>query len=107
MNALRGILHHQIKTSDTLNRKSYWLYHIFVLYLQLKNKMTWNELRKIILKKGWVLYKHGSRHDLYQKAGRTDLLLLERHWTEEIKPNLHKRLLKQIEEFNEENSGNH
>ena len=58
--------------------------------------MTWNELRKIVLKKGWPLVRHGSTHDLYRKTGRDDILLLERHWNGEIKPNLEKRLLKQI-----------
>lgn len=69
--------------------------------------MTWNEFRKLILQKGWVLDRHGSRHDIYRKTGRMDCLLVERHWTEEIKPNLQNRILKQIEESHEESTGNH
>ncbi|MBO4536113.1 MAG: type II toxin-antitoxin system HicA family toxin [Bacteroidales bacterium] len=60
--------------------------------------MTWNEFRKIILRKGWMLVRHGGSHDIYRKPGRQDLLLVERHWNEEIKPNLQKRLLKQVDE---------
>ncbi|MBO4570899.1 MAG: type II toxin-antitoxin system HicA family toxin [Bacteroidales bacterium] len=60
--------------------------------------MTWNEFRKMILQKGWVLDRHGSRHDIYKKKGGKHPILVERHWREEIKPNLQKALLKQIEE---------
>jgi predicted RNA binding protein YcfA (HicA-like mRNA interferase family) len=60
--------------------------------------MTWNEFKKMILQEGWVFVRHGSRHDVYRKKGRNDPLLVERHWNEEIKPNLQKRLLKQIED---------
>ena len=62
--------------------------------------MTWNEFKKMILRKGWKLERHGSKHDIYRKNGRVDLLLVERHWNEEIKPNLQKRLLKQVEDDN-------
>ena len=60
--------------------------------------MTWNEFRVLIRKKGWVLVRHGSSHDIYRKPGRPDPLLVERHWREEIRPNLQKALLKQIED---------
>lgn len=59
--------------------------------------MTWNEFRKMILGSGWILVRHGRKHDIYRKNGRSDPLLIERHWNEEIKPNLQKRLLKQVE----------
>ena len=60
--------------------------------------MTWNEFKKMILRKGWKLERHGNKHDIYRKNGRVDPLLVERHWNEEIKPNLQKRLLKQVED---------
>ncbi len=66
---------------------------IFVI----ESKMTWNEFRKMILRKGWKLERHGGKHDIYRKSGRADPLLAERHWNEEIKPNLQKRLLKQVD----------
>lgn len=58
--------------------------------------MTWNEFRRLILKKGWVFERHGSRHDVYRKEGRNDSLCVERHWNAEINPKLQKRLLKQV-----------
>ncbi|MBR6269037.1 MAG: type II toxin-antitoxin system HicA family toxin [Bacteroidales bacterium] len=60
--------------------------------------MTWNEFRKLIHQKGWVLVRHGSSHDVYRKPGRNAPLLVERHWKDEIRPNLQKALLKQIED---------
>lgn len=60
--------------------------------------MTLNEFRRIVINEGWRLERHGSSHDIYRKPGRSDPLLLERHWNEEIKPNLQKRLLKQVED---------
>ena len=66
---------------------------IFVI----ESKMTWNEFRKMILRKGWKLERHGRKHDIYRKSGRADPLLAERHWNEEIKSNLQKRLLKQVD----------
>lgn len=62
-----------------------------------ESKMTWNAFRKMILRKGWKLERHGGKHDIYRKSGRADPLLAERHWNEEIKPNLQKRLLKQVD----------
>ena len=59
--------------------------------------MRWSELKKIAVENGWKLERNGSRHDIYRKAGRPDVLIVERHWTEEIKPGLQKRLIKQIE----------
>ncbi|MBR0255852.1 MAG: type II toxin-antitoxin system HicA family toxin [Bacteroidales bacterium] len=51
----------------------------------------------MILRKGWKLERHGGKHDIYRKTGRADPLLVERHWNEEIKPNLQKRLFKQVD----------
>ena len=45
----------------------------------------------------WKLERHGGKHDIYRKTGRADPLLVERHWNEEIKQNLQKRLLKQVD----------
>ena len=66
------------------------------IFVNLKT-MTWNEFRKMILKSGWYLDRHGGRHDIYRKNGRKYPLLVERHWQEEIRPSLLKALLKQID----------
>jgi len=38
-----------------------------------------------------------TKHDIYRKEGREDPLLIERHWNEEMKPGIQKRLCKQVE----------
>lgn len=48
--------------------------------------MTWNEFKRRAVQKGWVFIRHGSRHDVYKKEGYEGLLLIERHWQEEMKP---------------------
>jgi predicted RNA binding protein YcfA (HicA-like mRNA interferase family) len=60
--------------------------------------MTWNEFKRRAIQNGWVFVRHGSRHDVYKKEGRDELLLIERHWREEMRPNIQKKLLKQIGE---------
>ena len=82
------------------NEKKLYLFEIIsqkCAIFVIESKMTWNEFRKMILRKGWKLERHGGKHDIYRKSGRADPLLAERHWNEEIKPNLQKRLLKQVD----------
>jgi len=59
--------------------------------------MKWNELVRIAMQNGWSLYRHGKRHDIYRKPGREDEMQVGRHGSEEIKPGLMRKLLKQIE----------
>lgn len=75
----------------------FWIISQKCAIFVIESKMTWNEFRKMILRKGWKLERHGGKHDIYRKSGRADPLLAERHWNEEIKPNLQKRLLKQVD----------
>ena len=58
--------------------------------------MKWSELVKKAKEKGFVLAKHGKRHDQYknEKTGKT--LWLERHFSQEVKPSLLKDLKKII-----------
>ena len=58
--------------------------------------MTWNEFKRKAMQKGWVFVRHASRHDVYKKEGRDALLLIERHWQEEMRPNIQMKLLKQL-----------
>lgn len=59
--------------------------------------MTWREFERIARKNGWRFVRHGSRHDIYMKEDREDLLEIERHWDSEMRPGIQKRLRKQIE----------
>ena len=59
--------------------------------------MTWAEFKRYAGKHGWMLVRHGTKHDIYRKEGREDPLLIERHWNDEMKPGIQKRLCKQVE----------
>lgn len=58
--------------------------------------MNWNELRKLAIKHGFVFYKHGGNHDEYYnpKTGKT--ILIERHWSQEVRKGLMNKLKKEI-----------
>lgn len=66
------------------------------MFNQFKNKMKWNELKRQALKHGFVLDKHGSKHDIYvnEKTGIT--VQLERHGAAEAKKGIALKLRKQI-----------
>ena len=59
--------------------------------------MKWSELEKIIVEKGWYFAKHGKKHDIYLHADHDEPLLIERHWSQEIKKGLYKSLKKKID----------
>ena len=65
--------------------------------IKTQHKRKWNELKRLAVKNGWEFYRSGSRHDIYRHAGRTDEMQIERHWSQEVRPRLLKKLLNQIE----------
>ncbi len=56
--------------------------------------MNWNEMKKKAVEKGFTFVKHGSKHDIYERNGKR--ILIERHWTQEVRPGLMKKLKKEI-----------
>ena len=58
--------------------------------------MKWNELLKIAKEKGFVLVRHGKKHDLYKNETTGDTIWMERHSSQEVKPSLLKDLKKKI-----------
>ena len=58
--------------------------------------MKWNELKAIATKKGWFFVRYGKKHDVYLHPNRKDVLYIERHGSQEIRPGLYKRLKKQV-----------
>ena len=40
--------------------------------------------------------KHGSRHDIYVNKANGKIILLERHWSQEVRPGLMNKLKKEI-----------
>ncbi|MBQ6820861.1 MAG: type II toxin-antitoxin system HicA family toxin [Bacteroidales bacterium] len=58
--------------------------------------MTWKELERIAVKNGWRFLRHGGRHDVYFKSGKT--LQIERHWSQEVRIGLLLKILRIIDE---------
>ncbi len=61
--------------------------------------MNWNELRKKAVERGFELLKHvkhGSRHDIYLNRATGKIILIERHWSQEVRPGIMNRLKKEI-----------
>ena len=73
------------------------LYLCTVLIKQ-QNAMNWNELLKKVKAKGYKFYKHGGKHDIYVHPDTGDTVTIERHWSQEVRPGLMKRILSQIGE---------
>ncbi|MBO4455097.1 MAG: type II toxin-antitoxin system HicA family toxin [Bacteroidales bacterium] len=53
--------------------------------------MTWNELRRLAVRKGWLFLRHGGKHDVYVKEGKK--ILIERHWSQEVRYGMLLKLL--------------
>ncbi|MCD7709918.1 MAG: type II toxin-antitoxin system HicA family toxin [Porphyromonadaceae bacterium] len=58
--------------------------------------MNWNEIRKLAVKQGFVLYKHRGKHDEYYNPVTGKTILLERHWSQEVRSGLMNRLKKEM-----------
>lgn len=60
--------------------------------------MNWNELRKIAEKKGFVFVKHGKKHDLYMNPETKQTLMIEQHWSQEVRKGLAHSIMKVLGE---------
>lgn len=58
--------------------------------------MTWNELKRIACAKGYQCVAHGKKHDKYENPITGSRILLERHWSQEVRPGLLKELKREI-----------
>lgn len=58
--------------------------------------MNWNEMKRLVISKGYEFVRHGSRHDIYRHPVKKDILQIERHWSQEVRPGLMKKILSQI-----------
>lgn len=58
--------------------------------------MNWKELRKKAEEHGYIFVKHGKKHDKYMNISTGDLIDIERHWSQEVRPGLLKTLKKKI-----------
>lgn len=57
--------------------------------------MKWKELIRIATAKGYKLYTHGKRHDIYVN-NNGERLIVERHGSQEIRKGLMNDLKKQL-----------
>lgn len=58
--------------------------------------MNWNEMKRLVVSKGYEFEKHGKKHDHYRNHDTKDLVLIERHWSQEVRPGLMKKIMSQI-----------
>lgn len=63
---------------------------------ELFDTMKWNEVKRIAIANGFYMIKHRGKHDEYFNPETNVTILLERHWSQEVRPGLLKKLQKQI-----------
>lgn len=56
--------------------------------------MKWSEIKRIATSKGFELRKNGKKHDQYYNPKTGQMILVERHWSQEVRPGLLKELKK-------------
>lgn len=58
--------------------------------------MKWSELKRLAIKHGWKLKRHGSRHDIYEHPDKDYYIEIGRHDNEEVKNGTCAKIKKQI-----------
>lgn len=58
--------------------------------------MNWAELIRIAEEHGYEFMKHGGNHDFYYNKEKQDILVVERHKSQEVRKGLMFKLKKQI-----------
>lgn len=58
--------------------------------------MKWKELKLIAEAKGYKFVSHGKKYDKYKHPVTGSRILIERHWSQEIRPGLLNTLRKEI-----------
>lgn len=58
--------------------------------------MKWKELKIIAEKYGFEFVSHGKKHDKYRNPDTKKVIMLERHWSQEVRPGLLNNLKKVI-----------
>ena len=49
--------------------------------------------------KGWYFYRNGTNHYIYRHDGAEESLLIERHFSREIRPKIYRKLLKLLKKY--------
>lgn len=58
--------------------------------------MKWNEMKRLAVANGFQFVKSRGKHDEYFNPESRVTILLERHWSQEVRPGIMNRLLRQI-----------
>lgn len=58
--------------------------------------MNWHELKVIAENHGYKFVRHGKKHDKYVNPETGSIIMIERHWSQEIRTGLYKTLKKEI-----------
>lgn len=58
--------------------------------------MNWNEIKKKAVQHGFIFVAHRSRHDEYYNPTTKVTIMIERHWSQEVRTGLAKKLKKEI-----------
>lgn len=58
--------------------------------------MNWKEMLKKVENAGYQFHRHGKKHDIYIHPVKKDIVQIERHWSQEVRPGLMKKILNQI-----------
>ncbi len=58
--------------------------------------MTWKELKVKAEANGYRFVSHGKKHDKYENPETGSRIMIERHWSQEVRPGLMKVLRKEI-----------
>ena len=58
--------------------------------------MNWNEMKRKVIEMDYEFERSGKRHEIYRHPVKKDIVILERHWSQEVRPGLMKKILRQI-----------
>lgn len=54
--------------------------------------MKWSEIKRLAIENGFEFVRNGKKHDIYRNKLTGELIQIERHWSQEVRPGLLKRL---------------
>ncbi|THD67635.1 type II toxin-antitoxin system HicA family toxin [Robertkochia marina] len=54
-----------------------------------------SEIRRLLLKDGWYLHRHGGNHDMYRHKEKSGQITLPRHGSKELATGTMNSILKQ------------
>ena len=58
--------------------------------------MNWSEMRRKAVNHGFKLLVNGKKHDVYIHVETGKRILIERHWSQEVRPGLMNKLKREI-----------